>query len=71
MQGRYPDGAAVIIGDSILDGIIHEQSHRKGRVIKVYNFRGAMVDDMQHHVIPLLHKEPSFIIIHASTNDAP
>ena len=30
-----------------------------------------MVDDMKHHVIPLLHKEPSFIIIHAGTNDAP
>ena len=38
MQGRYPDGAAVVIGDSILDGIIHKQLNRKGRVIKVHNF---------------------------------
>ena len=44
---------------------------RKGRVVKVHNFRGATVDDMKHHVIPLLRKEPSFIIIHAGTNDAP
>ena len=26
---------------------------------------------MKHHVIPLLPKEPSFVIIHAGTNDAP
>ena len=44
---------------------------RKGRVVKLHNFRGATVDDMKHHVIPLLRKEPSFIIIHAGANDAP
>ena len=26
---------------------------------------------MKHHVIPLLRKEPSFVIIHVGTNDAP
>ena len=35
------------------------------------NFQGATVDDMKHHVIPLLCKKPSYIIIHAGTNDAP
>ena len=44
---------------------------RNGRVVKVHNFRGATVDDMKHHVILLLRKEPSFIIIHAGTKDAP
>ena len=44
---------------------------RKGRVVKVYNFRGATVDDMKHHVVLLLRKEPSFVISHAGTNDAP
>ena len=43
----------------------------KGRVVKVRNFRGATVDDMKHHVIPLFRKEPSFAIIHTGTNDAP
>ena len=32
--------------------------NRKGRVVK-------------HHVIPLLRKEPSFVITHGGTNDAP
>ena len=44
---------------------------RKGRVVKVHNFRGATFDNMKHHVIPLLRKEPSFIIIHAGTNNVP
>ena len=44
---------------------------RKGRIVKVYNFRGATVDDIKHHVIPLLRKEPGFIIIHGGTKDAP
>ena len=61
-QGKYPDGTVVIIGDSILNGIIQERLSRKGRVVKVHNFRGATVDDMKHHVIPLLRKEPSFVI---------
>ena len=37
----------------------------------LHNFRGATVDDMKHHVILLLRKESSFVIIHAGTNDAP
>ena len=51
---KYPDGTAVIIGNSILNGIIKERLSRKGRTIKVHNFRGAAVDDMKHRVIPLL-----------------
>ena len=70
-QEKYPDGTAIIIVDSILNSIIQERLSRKGRVVKVHNFRGATVDDMNPHVIPLLRKEPSFIIIHAGINDAP
>ena len=48
---------------------------RKGRVVKVHNFRGATVDDMKGATVddmkPLLRKEPRFIVIHAGTNDAP
>ena len=37
-QGKYPDGTAIIIGDSILNGIIQGRLSRKGRVVKVHNF---------------------------------
>ena len=49
-QEKYPDGTAIIIGDSILNGIIQGRLSRKGRVVKVHNFWGATVDDMKHHV---------------------
>ena len=73
MQGKhkYPDDTVVITGESILNGIIQKRLSRKGRVVKVLNFWRATVDDMKHHVIPLLPKEPSFVIIHAGINDAP
>ena len=57
-QGKYTDGTAVIIGDSILNGIIQGRLSRKGRIVKVHNFRGATVDDIKHHFIPLLRKKP-------------
>ena len=57
-------------GDSILNGIIQERLRMKGRVVKVQNFRVGTVDDMKHHFILLLRNEPSFVIIHAGTNDA-
>ena len=44
---------------------------RKRLAVKVHNFGGATIDDMKHHVIPLLRKEPSFVIIHAGTSDVP
>ena len=37
-QGKYPDGTAIIIGDSILNGIIQERLSRKGGGVKVQNF---------------------------------
>ena len=43
-QGKYPDGTAIIIGDSILNDITQERLSRKGRVVKVHNFRGATIN---------------------------
>ena len=71
MQGKYPDDTAVIIGDIALNGIMQERLSRKGRVVKVHNFRGATVVDMKHHAILLLHKELSFVIIYAGTSHTP
>ena len=62
-QGKYPEGTAVIIGDSVLNEFIQERLSRKGRAVTVHNFQGATVDNMNR-------EEPSFII-HAGSNDAP
>ena len=39
-------------------------------MVKVRNFPGANVEDMQHNLMPLIRKKPSHLIIHAETNDA-
>ena len=61
----------VIIGDVILNGVIQERLNRKERAVKVQNFQDETADDTKHHVIPLIQREASFVIIHAGTDDVP
>ena len=58
-QGLYPNGTTVIVGDSIING-----------VIEVRNFPGATMADMEHYLIPIIQKKPRNIILHVGTNDA-
>ena len=59
----------LIVADSIINGVL-EGLCVGNRNVKVRNFPGATVDDLNHHIIPLLQKKPSHIIVHAETNDA-
>ena len=68
-QGKYPNGTTVVLGDSILNGVIQEKLSRPGRPVKVHNFPGATLDDMKYHVIPIIRKEPSFAILHIGNDD--
>ena len=47
MQMKYTDGTAVIIGNSILNGIIQERLSWKVCIVKAHNFRGATIDDIK------------------------
>ena len=69
-QGLYPNGTTVIVGDSIINGVIEERINKKDRPVKVRNFPGATVADMEHYLIPIIQKKPSNIILHVGTNDA-
>ena len=69
-QGLYPSGATVIVGDSIINGVIEERINKKDRPVKVRNFPGATVPDMEHYLILIIQKKPSNIILHVGTNDA-
>ena len=66
----YPSGTTVIVGDSIISGVIEERINKKDRPVKVRNFPGATVPDMVHYLIPIIQKKPSNIILHVGTNDA-
>ena len=69
-QGLYPNGTTVIVGDSIINGVIEERINKKDRPVKVRNFPGATVADMEHYLIPIIQKKPNNIILHVGTNDA-
>ena len=42
----------------------------KGRNVKVPHFLGSTVDDLNHHIVTILRRKPSHLIIHLGTNDA-
>ena len=68
-QDIYSPGTCVIIGDSILNGLIEENLSKQHNV-RIRKFPGATVDDLNYHVHPILRKKPKHIIIHIGTNDA-
>ena len=57
------------MGDSILNGVI-ERNLSNDRSVKVRKFPGATVDDLRLHALPIIRKQPKYLIIHAGTNDA-
>ena len=65
----YPLGACVILGNSILSGILEENLSNE-LPVKVRGFPGATVEGLQHHALAIIWKKPKFIILHAGANDA-
>ena len=65
----WPAGTCVIMGDSIITGI-DEKRLSKNRLVKVHDFRGATLADINHHIIPILKKKSGVIILHVGTNDS-
>ena len=56
-NNQWPIGTTVIVDDSILNGIVGKKLCGKGRLVKVKRFPGSTVDDLSHHIIPIIRKE--------------
>ena len=67
---RWPAGICAIIGDSILTGMEENRFQNIGRKVKFFDHSSATIDDLHHHIIPILKRKPDHIIIHVGTNDA-
>ena len=65
----WPNGTTLITGSSIISGI--EEARLKKYKAKVRSFPGSTVSDMYDYLIPLLKKEPSYIILQIGSNDSP
>ena len=55
-KGQWPKNTILIVRNSIINGVLEEGLCGEGRNVKVINFSGATVDDLNHHIIPLLQK---------------
>ena len=53
-QGLYPSETTVIFGDSIINSVIEERIYKRDSVVKVRNFPGAAVADMERYLIPVI-----------------
>ena len=48
-----------------------EKLYGKGRLVKVKRFSGSTVDDLSHHIVPIVRKKPTNMIIYIGTKVAP
>ena len=55
-QDLYSSVTTVIVGGSIIIGVIEEKINKKDRPVKVRNFPGATVADMEHYLILIIQK---------------
>ena len=56
------------MGDTIITGI-DEKRFCKNRLVKVHDFRGAILVNINQYIFPILKKKPNHIILHFGTND--
>ena len=61
------DKKVVIIGDSMLNGLVEKGFKDNNVSIKAHS--GASTEDIFHHIKPEINKSPDLIIIHGGTND--
>ena len=44
--------------------------YKKHGNVKVFHFSGARIKDINQYIIPIIKKQPDYVILHARTNDA-
>ena len=58
-----------IVGDSMVNGIYEKKLQKHGNV-KVFYFSGERINDMNHYLMPIIAKQPDYLILHVGTNNA-
>ena len=59
----------MIAGNSIISVIPEEHLSGKNGAVKVRNFPGATIEDMQHKLLSILERNPRRLILHVGTNN--
>ena len=59
------------MGYSILNDIVGKTSCGQGHLVKFKIFPELTVDDLSHHIIPIIRKKSTNMIIHIGTKETP
>ena len=54
----------------MLNGIDSKRLSRRLANIKVFHFSGTRIEDINQYIIPIIKKQPDYLILHVETNDA-
>ena len=65
---HWQSGTCAIVADSMVNGI-DKQRLQKHSNVEVFSFSGARINDMNHHLMPIIAKQPDYLILHVGTND--
>ena len=63
---HWPSGTCAIVSDSMVNGIDGKKLQKHGNV-KVFYFSTARINDMNHHLMPIIAKQPDYLILHVGT----
>ena len=53
----------------MVNGIDEKQLSKKHGNVKVFHFSGARIEDIDQYIIPIIKKQPDYLILHVGTND--
>ena len=59
-----------MVGDSMVNCIYEKRLSKKHGNVKVFHFSGARIEDINQYIIPIIKKQPDYLILHVGTNDA-
>ena len=65
-----PLGTFVIVGDSMVNGVNEKRLSKTHGNIMVFHFSGPRIEDISQYIIPIIKKQPDYLILHVGTNDA-
>ena len=54
----------------MVNGIDEKRLSQKHGNVKVFDFSGARIEDLNHYIVPIIKNKPEYLILHVGTNDA-
>ena len=60
----------MLLSVTMLNGIGAKRLSRRHANIKAFHVSGTRIEDINQYIIPIIKKQPDYLILHVRTNDA-